>query len=340
MAGRYVEHLNGGYTLNVTDDSMWIEHVGYESEPYGVFAISHDGREWDVCIDYNGLGVFYRREVVDHVNSWRDDLSDVTDLLDIWEELVLDRGYMVQHGLAASKSAELLDGGNCFETAWDNMFDSVHDVETFEPELYLCHGICTYEGDIEFTHAWNETLDGEYVIDTSNGNDLFMPRWRYYEIFDVDESSVHRYKYLDGYAEMERTMKWGPWAPELQFVQRPKFAFDIPDENRNGNCYEVAWKNAMDDSNLLVCHGVVHGQGVLEGIEFPHAWNEFSDGDYVLDESNGNAICMPRDVYYSMARLDPSSVLKYDYLEAMKNAATFGTYGPWVPELMFDYREV
>ena len=335
---RYVEYLPSGYKLNVTDDSMWIERERDDFDTYNVFAISDDGKRWDICIDYKGAGLMYRQEVVDHVKSWHEDYHEVTDLLEIWEALVLDRGYMVEHDLAASKEAELLSGGNCYETAFDNMFDSVHDMETFEPELYLCHGICTYEGDTEFTHAWNETLDGEYVIDTSNGNDLCMPRWRYYDIFGVDESSVHRYKYLDGYAEMERTRKWGPWAPELQFVQRPKVAFDIADENRGGNCFEVALHNIMEDKNLLVCHGIVSGQGPLTGLRFPHAWNELPDG-YVIDESNGNAICMPKEQYYAIGNIDPSEVRRYDFRQVCEEVVRTGVYGPWDPALDFDYEE-
>ena len=222
MAGRYIEYLPSGYRLNIDDKSWWVERDRDDFDTYNLFAMSDDGVRWDIYIDYKGVGLFSRRERVDHVNSYSDDLREVTDLLDIWEELVDDRAYMVQRGLAAS----------------------------------------------------------------------------------VKESVV------------------------------------IPDEYRGGNCFEVALRNVMDDSNLFVCHGVVRGQGALEGIEFPHAWNEFSDGDYVLDESNGNVICMPRDAYYAMARLDPSTVRRYDSREAMEEAVRTGVYGPWEQDLMFDFREV
>jgi len=333
MAGRYFEELADGFALNVTDGVWWIEFPDCTFNGYEVYAVSDDGRRWDIVLEEVGHGFRSWSERVDGiVSSDMDGYSDVIDLLDLWQDLCFDRGFMVGNELAASKVAELLDGGNCYETAWDNMMDSIEDYSSVEPSLYVCHGICVYEGDTEFTHAWNETLDGEYVIDTSNGNDLFMPRWRYYEIFDVEPETVRRYKYLDGYAEMERTMKWGPWAPELQFVKRPKVAFDIPDENEGGDCFVVALENMMRDKDLYLCHGIVTGQGRLYGIRFSHAWNETQSG-YVIDQSNGNDVCMPKSEYYALGNIDPSEVRYYDYEEMARNALEYGTYGPWDDEL-------
>ena len=247
----------------------------------------------------------------------------------VWDSIILCNGLDFEQ----MKYAELLDGGNCYETAFDNMMDSIDDCDSFEPTLYLCHGICVYEGEMEFTHAWNETLDGEYVMDTSNGNDLFMPRWKYYEIFDVIPESVHRYKYEDGYKEMERTMKWGPWADELQFVSRPKKTAGT------GDCFVVAVENLMSDRDLILCHGIVHGQGWLEGMEYPHAWNETEDG-YVIDQSNGNDVYMPREAYYALGKIDPQNVRRYDYLDMARQIVDEGTYGPWDPIFDFECREV
>lgn len=468
MSGRYTEYLPSGYRLNIDDKSWWVERDRDDFDVYNLFAMSDDGMRWDIYIDYKGLGMLSRREKVDHVNSYSDDLREVTDLLDIWEELVDDRAYMVQRGLAASvkESVVIPDeyrGGNCFEEAWNNQCDDLDRELKDRLCLRICHGIATGYGPLsgtEFTHGWNEyydeDMDGVYVIDTSNGNDIHMPAWEYYRVMGIIPESVHRYDSVDAYSWALQTGVYGPWAPELQWEYRDKsaglvskgggfgdcfkvaaenaiafadndmlcchgvagkdskpylhawnqldwdvvidqsngfdrempleeyydsmeidestvrvycdvdvayeiartghygpwdeslmssvsasrLAFDVPDENRNGNCFEVALRNVMDDNNLFVCHGVVRGQGALEGIEFPHAWNESSDGGYVLDESNGNAICMPRDAYYAMARLDPSTVRRYDSREAMEEAVRTGVYGPWEQDLMFDFREV
>lgn len=119
-----------------------------------------------------------------------------------------------------------------------------------------------------------------------------------------------------------------------------RLSFDISDENRGGNCFEVALHNQMDDHDLWVCHGVVRGQGPLWGIEFPHAWNEFPDGGFALDESNGNSIVMPVSDYYAIGGIDPASVRRYDFREVCEEVLRTGVYGPWDTSLDFDYREI
>lgn len=112
-------------------------------------------------------------------------------------------------------------------------------------------------------------------------------------------------------------------------------AFDIPDENKNGDCFVVAFENVMADNNLLLCHGIVSGTGPLTGIEFPHAWNETRDG-FVIDESNGNAVCVRKEVYYSIGNIQ--DVVVYDSFDAVAFACESGTYGPWDDMFDFDYR--
>lgn len=114
-----------------------------------------------------------------------------------------------------------------------------------------------------------------------------------------------------------------------------RIAFDIPDENQNGDCFVVAFENVMADSNLLLCHGIVSGTGPLAGVEFPHAWNETRDG-FVIDESNGNAVCVRKEVYYSIGNIQDMVV--YDSADAIDFACESGTYGPWDDMFDFDYR--
>lgn len=97
-----------------------------------------------------------------------------------------------------------------------------------------------------------------------------------------------------------------------------------------GDCFIVALQNQMDDPTLTLCHGIVHGQGQLEGYVFPHAWNETEYGT-VIDQSNGNNVELPKDVYYALGGIE--TVYKYDHNEMLEIVVNDGTYGPWEDEL-------
>lgn len=114
---------------------------------------------------------------------------------------------------------------------------------------------------------------------------------------------------------------------------------NIPAENTGGDCFVEAVNNAMADNSLYVVHGIVHGQGALEGLVFPHAWNETDDG-YVIDTSNGHDICMPSSAYYAIGRIDSADVRKYDYQQMAQEVVRTGTYGPWDDMLDFDYKVI
>ena len=104
----------------------------------------------------------------------------------------------------------------------------------------------------------------------------------------------------------------------------------IPEENKNGDCFTVAWNAFYDNiaQKPLLVHGIVTGQGAIEGIKYNHAWIEI--GDMVIDKTiplfaNG----FPKDAYYRMARADESLMFKYNSEQVMNNALKFNTYGPW-----------
>ena len=224
-------------------------------------------------------------------------------------------------------------GGNCFEQAWNNQGDDAFAEDSLG--LRICHGIATGFGPLEgyeYTHGWNEYydeyLDGVYVIDTSNGNDINMPAWQYYSLMGIDSDSVHRYDYDEAYQEASRTMVYGPWASELQWEYR-KIA-----SNDGGDCFVVALQNVMVDKDLYLCHGIVSGQGPLTGIRFAHAWNETQTG-YVIDQSNGNDVCMPRDAYYALGQINPDEVRYYNFDEMARKVVEYETYGPW--DSLFDH---
>jgi hypothetical protein len=94
-------------------------------------------------------------------------------------------------------------------------------------------------------------------------------------------------------------------------------------KKRKGDCYEVAGRKVMEDTHLLLCHGVTHN--TLTGRFMGHAWNEL--GDMVFDFSNGNNIVMERKRYYKLGRI--KKVRKYTSEEAMKLMLKHENFGPW-----------
>lgn len=112
-----------------------------------------------------------------------------------------------------------------------------------------------------------------------------------------------------------------------------------------GDCYPVAWKmvtgNPLDhdsEGELTLCHGMVVGQGPIEGMAHSHAWVERTDmvafpghAEYpavtCIDHANGNDIELPQQLYYKVGQV--TDVHRYDRLEAMTNAARTRHYGPW-----------
>ena len=105
---------------------------------------------------------------------------------------------------------------------------------------------------------------------------------------------------------------------------------DIPVANRNGNCFQTAWRafyQNISKSPLLV-HGIITGQGPIEGIKYNHAWVEI--GDIVIDKTIPMfAKGFPKDAYYRLAEADEDKIFKYAAKEVAKKAQEFGTYGPW-----------
>lgn len=107
----------------------------------------------------------------------------------------------------------------------------------------------------------------------------------------------------------------------------------ISSSSRNGNCYGTAADIVIDnfifhrDSSMVLVHGVVTGQGELEGLKIGHAWVE--DGNNVIDESNGNSIKIPKQLYYKFGRIDERDLVKYTSQEARKMMMKKGNYGPW-----------
>ncbi len=110
----------------------------------------------------------------------------------------------------------------------------------------------------------------------------------------------------------------------------------ISKENQNGDCYILAYKYFMDNvtknPNLRLVHGLVSGQGALEGIIYNHAWVE--DGNRIID------MTLPKKLQKSISKLQYYKIgkikttYKYSYDKVIEKSLNFGTYGPWETTLL------
>lgn len=105
----------------------------------------------------------------------------------------------------------------------------------------------------------------------------------------------------------------------------------MPEENKHGNCFVEALHEFMrsPDKYILV-HGVVNGQGPLEGYQYCHAWVIDEDADVVVDKTqpSGNQR-FPIGLYYAIG--DIKITREYDADDVSDMLNTYGTYGPWDP---------
>lgn len=128
----------------------------------------------------------------------------------------------------------------------------------------------------------------------------------------------------------------------------------------DGNCFSSATDQMIalpsgEAERYRLVHGVVRGQGAVEGKRFDHAWVERHDeinvpesvrndpnfqrllegggmddlAWTVLDNSNGNHIEMPRMMYYSIGNITENDVTRYTRDEMIHQLAQTGHYGPW-----------
>jgi hypothetical protein len=121
----------------------------------------------------------------------------------------------------------------------------------------------------------------------------------------------------------------------------------IPEEHRDGNCFKSAAEMVFNDPSLTLVHGYVTGQGPIQGIRLSHAWAEknisipsnFNSEELsqlqnmnltmVYDNSNGNNIEIPVQIYYSIGNVNPNELKKYTSEEARKKLLEYKTWGPW-----------
>lgn len=110
---------------------------------------------------------------------------------------------------------------------------------------------------------------------------------------------------------------------------------ELPADNQNGTCYQDALhymmsKGKRGDKSMLLCHGLVTGQGPISGIVYGHAWVE--KGGTVVDETV--PITIDKRIYYAIGNIKEKNVYRYTFDEMAKKVTEFGTYGPWEKTLL------
>ena len=97
-----------------------------------------------------------------------------------------------------------------------------------------------------------------------------------------------------------------------------------------GDCYQAGGRlimNFFGDKRHKLVHGMVNGQGALEGKRYGHCWVESSNT--VLDHSNGRKLEIPKKVYYALGRVKPNQCKYYTPEQAAKMMSTKKHWGPW-----------
>lgn len=100
--------------------------------------------------------------------------------------------------------------GDCYEAAGRYMMDACL---AGSEGLVLVHGEVAGQGPmggVTFGHAW--VLDGDMVIDRSNGRDVRLPRAVYYALGQIDRlGNLHEYTWPEMRANILKYKTWGPW---------------------------------------------------------------------------------------------------------------------------------
>jgi len=94
-----------------------------------------------------------------------------------------------------------------------------------------------------------------------------------------------------------------------------------------GDCYQANGRLVMSNWEYTLVHGVVSGQGPLQGKRYGHCWAEYAGR--VFDHSNGRKIDLPDDVYYAAGKIRKEDNMYYTSSEAAEVMLKDGTWGPW-----------
>ena len=107
------------------------------------------------------------------------------------------------------------DGGDCFESALQELLHSNPFGKEDEDNMTLVHAVVTGQGEIEglkHGHAWNEI--GDVVIDKSNGRNIVMRKEDYYKAGNINPNNTNEFKRYTR-QEMSKMVNkfktYGPW---------------------------------------------------------------------------------------------------------------------------------
>jgi len=106
------------------------------------------------------------------------------------------------------------ESGNCYETAGNYMVERCALGRSCK--LTLVHAEVTGQGPLDglkYGHAF--ILDGDIVIDKSNGLNIEMPKQVYYLIGGIG-ANVYEYSFEDFRQKIMEYKHWGPWDLETE----------------------------------------------------------------------------------------------------------------------------
>jgi hypothetical protein len=105
----------------------------------------------------------------------------------------------------------------------------------------------------------------------------------------------------------------------------------LPD---GGDCFDAAFdfmiEHGHGHKNLKLVHGIVSGQGDLNGYRYTHAWCE--DDENVYDYSNGKTHKIMKLLYYGIGNINEYQGKYYDIHQVGEMMEKYGTKGPWEVE--------
>lgn len=109
---------------------------------------------------------------------------------------------------------------------------------------------------------------------------------------------------------------------------RPTSYEDIPEENKHGDCFKVAFETLMHHPNYTLVHAVVTGQGAISGIQYVHAFCIDESRDMVIDNTQQPSNReIPVGLYWYLGQIEIYK--EYSEREAYEEVVRTETYGPW-----------
>jgi len=119
----------------------------------------------------------------------------------------------------------------------------------------------------------------------------------------------------------------------VQFVEATEPSTDT---SWQGNCYlnAIQFVIKYDEEDYKVCHGIVRGQGRIDGNYISHAWVEDHTHCYDTDARTNNVCKISKILYYAIGNIKPSEVRRYNRVEVFENISKVDNAGPWDEKLI------